>query len=412
MPQGVNPNYLPRPAPAPVVSVQHPPIQAPPMRQAPVMLRPQRQTQQTAAVAQQGRAAIDARRQAAQYGLTQQNLALQDLYLGGAPSRPGATPAYQQFRDQQGFGDQGYAQTFGRTDTGAYAGYKTEGELKAALLGRAELSRQNDLSQADAMRSMLNDRLDALSTQYDQSTALPNALQTGSSINAQVGSALGAFKSLMPGANDPLAKAAGRSEIIAQVQQRKTGDYLNNLDQWYAKQADPLVTGLETANQIAQTPTRDYATTAGRDLGVDPALIAGWFPMAGEIKDASDQRNLESLHTYGLPYSDQQNVLGDMQTQAAQQTKADAADQQMQMADDILGATSFDAGSLASKADLPIDEIHNIIQTPEYADASQQIEQALAIPDADAADRVFQGIINDLANDPALQRLLTAQYAG
>lgn len=378
------------------------------------MLRPPPQSHQTAAVAQQGRAAIDARRQAANYGLTQQNLGLQDLYAGGAPTHPGQTDAYTQWVQQQGFGQQDYPQTFGRTDSGAYAGYKTEGELKAALLGRSELARESDMAQADALKSTLNGRLDDLGSQYNDSAASP----IGANIAAlaslgQHASQVGSLRGQVPGwGQAPLLRAADRSSLIADVQQRKTGDYLNNLDSWYAQQADPLVTGMETANQIEQTPTRDYATKAGADLGIDPALVAGWFPMASEIPDAAAQRNLESLHTYGLPYSEQQGALADMATQQSQQTKMAAEDQQQQMADDILGATSMDAGAISSKADLPVDEVHNIIQTPEYADAAQQIEQALAIPDPDAADKQFQDIVESLANDPALQRLLVAQYGG
>ena len=193
---------------------------------------------------------------------------------------------------------------------------------------------------------------------------------------------------------------------------------------WYANQAAPQVANEELANQIANTPTRTYATRAGAGYGIDPNLIAGWFPMKSEISDMADQRNLDSLHTYGVPYAEQQSVLRDVQNQQATDTKLAAADQQAAMEQDILATTSFDAKALASKADLPVNELHAIVSDPGYQDAASTIDAIMQDPNADLpadpkdpsgqtqGDAAFQAYLDSLANDPALQRVLLSVYGG
>jgi hypothetical protein len=348
-------------------------------------------------VANFGREAIDARRKAASYGLSEQAQALRDLSAGGAPSHPGHTPAYDQWLQQQGFHQQDYPVSYGRTTTGKYAGFKNASDLKAALLGRSEIARQQDMTQADALRAMLNDKLTGLDAQRQQALSAPQQdLQQHGTMSRG-------------------GKVFYDTGQQADARDTRNEQYQQSVDQWYQQQADPLVTGLETANQIAQTPTRDYATKAGQQYGVDPNLIAGWFPMAQEVTDAATQRNLESLHAFGLPYSEQQSVLGQVQSDQHKAAAQQAADQQLQMEAEIFGATGVDAKALASKSSVPVDQVWNLIQDPAYADAAARAEQALAMPattpaEIKAADAEFQALIDSLSGDPVLAHLIRAQY--
>ena len=261
-----------------------------------------KQTSYTASIVQNGKAAIDARKQAAQYGLTGQAQGLQSLYQGGAPTHVAQTQQYKDWMATQGFGAPGvgpqYDVTFGRHEGGKYAGFDQLGELKAATLGRAERQREQDMTQSDMLRKGAQGNLDQLDTDYKTQALI-----------AILHGAKGTFGNGVTPEMSQRAIQAGQTQFDS---------YLPKLQDWSPKQADPQVSALETANQIDQTPTREYATLAGRDYGVDPNLIAGWFPQASEVSDAATQRNLESLHAYGVPYNEQQGVLGDVQKQQVQ----------------------------------------------------------------------------------------------
>jgi len=349
------------------------------------------QTSQTAAIAQQGRAAIDARRQAASYGRTEQRQALEDTYSQiqqtgqGYSSHPQQTPQFDQWMQSKGFGQQNYPVTFGRTDKGAYSGFKTEGELKAAILGQAELARQADMEQAGMMRSQLNERLGGLDEQYVQQAASPTGLDIAGiaglgKARAEFNPDDGGFGLPDLAARVPLAQAAQQ----AGAQHGATQGYMGKLDDWYAQQTDPLISGLETANQMERVPTRQYATVSGANYGVDPNLIAGWFPMAQEITDTANQRDLQSLNETGLPYSEVQSVLTGMDREGQQMAQQQAADQQVQMDNDIYQATSYTGQALASAADAPVEAIHAIVTSEVYPYAAGIVEQRRA--EAEAAN--------------------------
>lgn len=378
-----------------------------------------------------GKAALDQRRQAASYGLSGQQQALRDTLDQistqgqGWSSHPGQTDQYAQWMQAQGFGQQGAPVTIGP---------KTHAEFKTASLGLGDLRRQQQTEQAQRLSQELGSRYDQLGQQYGQSAATP----TGANIAALAG--LGAAGSeaqastlgnMLPGMwgsqGTNRLNNLDRAATIAQVQGRKTGDYLGQLNDWYQKQGEPLVQGIETANQITQTPLRDYELKAAADYGVDPNLAAGWFPESGNIADAANQRNLESLNQTGLPYSEQQSVLQQMTSDQSQQAKQATADQQLQMADDIFGVTNIDAGTLASSTHLPLDALHQVVTDPAfgYDSYAKSVEDTIAADPAaangdptaiqDAVDKAIKAMEEDYAStDPntgeAIARILHSLY--
>lgn len=324
-----------------------------------------RKTSHTQAVAQGGsaglRASIDARAQAASYGLTGQHQALRDLagQIGsgqqGYSSHPGQSDAYTRWQQQQGFRPQNYEVAYGQTPEGKYSGFKNASDLKAAVIGSAELSREQDLAQAAHMKDDMSSRLAGLGQTVDTNM-------------------LGAGAALRDSRNRlPAGAPAGASDILGQ----RYSDYGSQLDDWYAKQGAPLVEGMETANQIASTPTREYEMRSGAEYGVDPNVVAGWFTMDDEIGDAADQRDLESLHDTGMPYSEQQTqlsrVASDQQTQQRQQ----ADDDEQAMDDAVYGATTFGGRDLAQAASIPLQDAYDITTSPNFQGYAQNVQDAI-----------------------------------
>lgn len=408
--------------------------------------KPPPQMGQTQAVVQQGKAAIDQRRQAASYDQTGQQQALKDLYGqmqqtgSGYSSHPAPTSAYAQWQQQQGFGQPhtgpvSYGQTFAGSD---YNGFKNEADMKASVSGTADMRRQAQVEQADALKQAMQAQLSQLDDQYKQQGSTPMGANIAAlaSLGGHETRQANSVGHLIPGIGwgggqgvmaDQTQHAAG----IAHVQGHMTDQYMGKLGEWYAQQADPRVKGMETANQIQNTPLYDYQRQAAGEMGVDPALAAGWFPQAGQITDAANQRNIQSLNTTGLPYNEQQQTLGQADTQAAADQKKMTADQQLQMIDDVYGATSYPGDKLAASASLPLDVVHQVTTDPSYGfdsyaktveDAMNQAQQANPqhTTDAtnaiqDAVDQAIQAVRDDYATtDPntgeAIARILSAIY--
>lgn len=323
------------------------------------------------------RASLDARAQAASYGTTGQAQALRDLagQIGsgqqGYSSHPGNTDAYAQWQQNQGFRPQGYGQVYGQTDKGKYSGYKTEADMWGAVTGRAELAREQDLAQAAAMKDSMSQRYAALGQTVDTNMTGAGAALRDSRNRLPVGS--------LPGASDQLGKAVT--------------DYHGQLNNWYANQGAPLVQGMETANQIQGTPTREYEMRSGAALGIAPELIAGKFPMSTQIQDASNQRDLQSLSDTGLPYSEQQSTLHGVQTDARQaqadqvtQTRQQAADQQQQMDDAVYGATTHTGKDVSSATGVPLQDVYDITTSPGFQTYADNVQAAVqAAQDANPA---------------------------
>lgn len=317
------------------------------------------------------RASLDARAQAASYGRTGQGQALRDLAgqissgQQGYSSHPGHTDAYAQWQQSQGFRPQGYGTVYGQTDEGKYSGYKTEADMWNAVTGRAELAREQDLQQAAQMK-------DEMTSRYDQ---------LGQTVDTNM---LGAGAALRDSRNRlPTGALPQASDILG----KRVTDYRDQLDNWYATQGAPLVEGLETANQIEGTPTREYQMRAGAALGIAPELIAGKFPMSTQIKDAADQRDLESLNDTGLPYSEQQTTLGRVQTDQQTQQRQQAADEQQAMDDAVFGATTYPGQNLAQAVSAPLPDVYDITTSPNFQSYADQVQAAVA--DAQAANPAY-----------------------
>lgn len=398
-----------------------------------------KQTAQTQAVIAGGKAAIDQRRQAASYGLSGQGQALKDMYDqiqqtgSGYSANPAPTSAYSQWQQQRGF-QPSYTPTYGQHEGGKYSGFNTLGELKSAIAGQAEMARQSDQQQAGQLKDTMAAQLGQLDNTYTQSAATPMGANIAAlgALGAAAGQAQApTIGNAIPGLwGSRGAERMGRLDqagTVARVQGQKTADYTNQLNDWYSKQADPLVSGMETANQIDKTPLRDYAGIAGEQYGVDPALIAGWYPQSSEITDMANQRNLESLHQTGLPYSEQQSTLGQMDAQAGQAAKQATADQQVQMIDDIYGKTTIPGDQLASDAQVPLDAVHQIVTDPQFGFDSyaKTVEDSIAADPAaaagdataiqDAVDAAIKAMEDDYAStDPntgaVIARILHSLY--
>lgn len=353
--------------------------------------KPPPQTGQTQAVIQGGKAALDQRRQAATYDQTGQQQALKDLYGqmqqtgSGYSSHPAPTSAYAQWQQAQGFGAPAgpvsYGQTFPKSD---YNGYKNEADMWGAASGTADLRRMEQSTQADALKQAMQAQLSQLDSQYAHQGAQPTganiaALASLGGHQAVQGNSLGAQVHLgFGGAQDQMSQATAHAQDIAQVQGHKTGEYMGKLNDWYGQQAAPRVSGMETANQIQNTPLYEYQRQAAAQMGLDPALAAGRFPQSGMIADSANQRNIQSLQTTGLPYAEQQSTLHGMDTQAAADQKQATADQQLQMIDDIYGVTTIPGDKLASAANAPLDAVHQIVTDPAYQSYAQTVENNMA----------------------------------
>lgn len=401
--------------------------------------KPPPQMGQTQAVVQQGKAAIDQRRQAASYDQTGQQQALKDLYGqmqqtgSGYSAHPAPTSAYAQWQQQQGFGQPhtgpvSYGQTFPKSD---YNGFKNEADMKASVSGAADMRRQAEVGQADALKQAMQDQLGQLDSHLKESaaqgslTALMQAVRANAHIPDQSHQA-GYFDHSTRMAGTSVSAPQESTNRIVAAQGHNTGEYLSKLNDWYTQQAEPRVKGMETANQIQNTPLYDYQRQAAGEMGVDPALAAGWFPQSGQVTDAANQRNIRSLDTTGLPYAEQQQAIGQMDSQAAAQATADqkqmTADEQLQLIDDIYGVTTIPGDKLATAANAPLDAVHQIVTDPAYQSYAQTVENSMAQanqhdPNAiqQAVDDAIQAAIDDQATvDPntaaVLGRILHATY--
>ena len=120
------------------------------------------------------------------------------------------------------------------------------------------------------------------------------------------------------------------------------------MNDWRDNAPDQWLDAGDPANQIGMTPLRDYAMQAGGMLGIDPNLVAGWYPEASQIGDFQDQRDLEALNATGMTYDEYQRALSqfDQQNQDMAGQYQDAYDQQM--ADDVMNTYQVDIGAWAT----------------------------------------------------------------
>ena len=354
--------------------------------------------QYTRDVRERGLQAVRDRRQASQYGINNRDAALQYMLETGYTSQT-PTAGYQQFQQQRGFRPQGYGIAVGQGD-GPYAGFRTEGQLKAAVLGQSEQMRGYDRQQADELARLADQYLGQVETQYGQAN-------------------LDTHKGLIKeqAASNPAADYAASQHPLGvdgyeYQDKKKVAD--TELNDWLATTSDPYLEALDTAQQIQQTPLRDYATIAGAEYGVDPNIIGGWYPEASQIQDFRNQRDLSAIDQYGMPQSEYQGALNDLQGQQDQQAQQDQQGYDMQVTDNIFQLTGMDGNQLAQAADLTQEQLYSVVTDGTYQALNQEIAQIVADPGATEEDiqASVEEVLAAVRADPVLYRVLSAQWLG
>lgn len=443
--------------------------------------RPAPQSDYTRQVAEGGIGALQQARQQRRYGLTG---AEQNYRDGGASGVPGvfsyAGPTgkpndmYDQWLSQvtpQGAPDTGYA--YGRTEDGAYAGFKNQGTLQAALRGRAENIRGQDQEMFRALEQMANQGLDGLTDEYGQRRqentdteryartipTLPDVKpqvvptsatgQTDRVQPSRIGTEDGQFQSIrdqndpsvyqqplpegvlgnivstvaassrgtMPrstseGLNRSDSAAADRYTGMAEMQAKT--DYVNkDLNPWLANESAPLLDQQDFAQSGLATPIAMYAQRAGAEYGVDPNIVAGWYPNSSALTDARDQRDLAFLEQTGMTASDYEQALRDIE----RQQNAAATAQDDQLAQDYAAAGYELTGGqattseLANVTNLPVEDVYNILDSADYQFAQGKINEALSTQDLGYIEETMTSVLDGAAyTDPAMLNILQTIY--
>lgn len=343
---------------------------------------------------------------------------------------------------------------------GDYAGFKTEGGLKAYVRGRAESIRSEDDARFRALDEMANQRLDLAGEQYDAERAKPvnttfyprqvGVLEDGpqqrptpdlasmspaEQIGARAAEAilasrdkidkvipLGMPDSTSEGLNRADNAAASRYTGMAEQQARgekMAGFIADELNPWLAETTAPLLEQQDFAQQGMITPIADYAQRAAAEVGVDPNIVGGWYPDASALSDAQDQRDLDMLGATGMDWGDTQAALAAMD---AETRRANGEMEDQTMAADaaaidefVFSQTGMAADRLASSAGIPVTDVAGIVQSDAFQTYNNDIYQALretdpANPDGTAVD-ILMGTLDAAATqDPALFNILQAVY--
>lgn len=374
--------------------------------------------QYTRDVRERGLQAVRERRQSQQYGVNNRDAALQYMLDTGYSSQT-PTDGYRQFQQQRGFRPQGYGIAVGQGD-GPYAGFRTEGQLKAAVLGQSEQMRGYDRQQADQLAQLADQYLGQVEDQYG--TRLADGQQQLSKATGY-NPAGGAIRDATAGwwgdsSEDDGGMLGPMQRAIAKVPEMgyKQGEqeYTGELNDWLAAASSPYMDALDTAEQIQQTPLRDYATIAGAEYGVDPNVIGGWYPEASQIQDFRNQRDLSAIDQYGLPQSEYQGVLNDMEQQQNQQVQQEQQGYDLQVADNIFQLTGMDGNQLAQAADLTTEQLYSVVTDGAYQSLNQEIAQIVADPGASEEDiqASVDEVLAGVRADPVLYRVLSAQWLG
>lgn len=364
--------------------------------------------QYTRDVAARGLQAVHDRRQANSYGINNRDAALRYLMQSGQSTQQ-PTGGYQQWHQNRGFQPQQYPIALGQGD-GKYAGFKTEGELKAALLGRAESLRGQDQYQADQLNQLADQYLNNAEQMYNkQLSATQQSLQKQTGYNPITAAIAGGADTLNPFSDH----STQRDETKATYDKAFSGQQ-QHLNEWLAQTTDPYLEALTTAQQIGQTPLRDYATLAGGEYGVDPNIVGGWYPTSSNISDFRNQRDLSALDQFGMTQNEYEQVLAQI---AGEQTKQASADQQQydqQVNDQIFQVTGMDGNQLASQADLNQEQLYNVVASDQYNGLNSQLQQIVQQPDMneDEMRKAVDDVLSQASADPTLYRVLYAQWGG
>lgn len=427
------------------------------------------QSDYTRQVAEGGIGALQQARQQRRYGLqgAQQNYGETGVFsYAGPTAKP--NDMYDQWLAEmtpQGAPDGSYA--YGRTEDGAYAGFKNQGTLQAALRGRAETIRGQDQEMFQALDQMANQGLDQLDTQYRQSEqdsadyqqgmipkyadaqekvnqffpgqtldrmGNPQQKQTGA--QSIIGSTKDAAASAVGNIADAVITAAGgqpqprtptepmvltdqgrafydapRSEQSAVKQQTR---YVGQeLQPWLANESAPLLEQQDFAQSGLATPIAMYAQRAGAEYGVDPNIVAGWYPNSSALTDARDQRDLQFLEQTGMTSSDYEQALAALEREQAAATEG-VIDQQAQDYDaagyELTGGQAT-TSELANATNLPLEDVYNILDSADYQTGQQMINDALSTQDLAYIEETMTQVLDGAAfSDPALLNIFQTIY--
>lgn len=433
------------------------------------------QSDYTRQVASGGLAVVDQARQQRRYGTAgaQANYNDTGVYSYQAPvARSG--DLYDQWLAQYAPQAQTGPYAYGRTEDGAYAGYKNEGTLKAALRGRAEQMRGQDREMFTALDQLANQRLDDLGQQYQDQLAesgastryertvptlddpKPTATYTpGTRVPSmpgnRVGTGDGEFQSIRD-QSDPLVtgQASGRGgdtldaltaaaiermstptqqstsegltrrdaatadRYTAMAEQQAKKDYqFDELNPWLADQSAPLIDQMDFAQSGLATPIAAYAQRAGAEFGIDPYIVGGWYPESSAIADARDQQTLAYLRDTGMTPADYEQALNALDREQQQQDQT-FADQQAQAIDDAgyqLTQGQSTTSELSNAINLPVEDVLNILNSADYQYAQSAINDALTSQDMGYIEETVTQMLDAAATtDPAMLNILQTIY--
>lgn len=342
-----------------------------------------------------GADAFKDRRTSQQYDRSMYQQAFQQM--GGQYQPYQQSGQYDQWRQQQGFMPDNYTPTFGRTDDGAYAGFKTQGLLQAAVKGAGESLRDQDRYQAQALQQMADQQLQSVMSQYEAGQKDTDPVKAAQMQHMP-----------SPGSSsdmDPMTLLrADRMNRDADREQRAKLAHNEDVARWAADAADPYYEAIDFAQQVENTPLRDYATKAAAMYGVDPMVARGWYDEKSQLGDYRDQRDLESIDNFGAPYSDYQQAYNQM-TRQDEQMANEATDAEEQQARDYISQVSgIDPTALASGAKMDMPTLFSVVSSPAYEQAMAELDQQ---SDADGINSVLEAVFQQ---DPEIYRVLQAQY--
>jgi hypothetical protein len=387
----------------------------------------------TTDVKTRGLQAVLDRRNSRAYGNTNARAGLDQVLQSGQPARSHSA-AYDDWLASQRPAD--YAPIYGRTDEGDYAGYKTASDLKAALTGIAEEERGRDRAFFGQLGSDAESMLDRATTdytsQYDQiiggrDADISKIIKDVDSMKAPAGSMSPNRWKRAFAPEEQVATATEWDRMAASYAGRATaelaGEDRTELNEWLGDTTDPYLAQAEFAEQGFNTPIQEYGLRAGAKVGVAPELVRGWYDDAGNIDDFRDQRDIESIDTYGLPYNEYASALSELEREyvARQTAEANAeedyqAEYEQASADQlnsaIFQATGQDGAQLAETANVTPEQAYSIIADPAFQQYDSEIRTVLEMggnPD-DIAEAVEEVLTRAAMSSIEARNVLEAMY--
>jgi hypothetical protein len=326
---------------------------------------------------------------------------------------------------------------YGATQKGAYSGYKTSGDLKAAVKGAASMRMMEDQAVADEALQRLLGEFDTYDQGREQAMkgageATDFAMQEFDEYRAPT-----AFASPNPQAldiqaterrmldnraADPMSFPSARAKakelrqhdeqaLLRDQDQQFIRDYAINHEQQVAGEWDKYLGDLTASQEptfaaieaLTGRPRGDYARdVAMQDFGIAPELAYGFFDPLADRTDYSNERDLQAWQQFGMPYSGYQSSLEDEQ-------KAQTQQQMEALNSLIFQETGYGGQQLAQQVGMMPDQLVQVLSSPEYAMAYDSLTQAAQMGDPEAAWEAMDMASSDPRIARVLQRTL-AQY--